>query len=64
MKQNNIREVLSHHSIIPVINFNDIDEVIPMIEKLKAKNIYCIEITLRTPIAYDSIRLAKEKFGH
>ena len=64
MKQNNIREVLSHHPIIPVINFNDIDEVIPMIEKLKAKNIYCIEITLRTPIAYDSIRLAKEKFGH
>ena len=64
MKQNNIREVLSHHPIIPVINFNHIDEVIPMIQKLKAKNIYCIEITLRTPIAYDSIRLAKEKFGH
>ena len=64
MKQNNIREVLSHHPIIPVINFNDIDEVIPMIEKLKAKNIYCIEITLRTPIAFDAINLAKEKFGH
>jgi len=63
MKQNNIREVLSHHPIIPVINFNDIDEVIPMIEKLKAKNIYCIEITLRTPIAFDAIRLAKETFG-
>ncbi len=63
MKQNNIREVLSHHPIIPVINFNDIDEVIPMIEKLKAKNIFCIEITLRTPIALDAIRLAKETFG-
>ena len=63
MKQNNIREVLSHHPIIPVINFNDIDEVIPMIQKLKAKNIYCIEITLRTPIAFDAIRLAKETFG-
>jgi 2-dehydro-3-deoxyphosphogluconate aldolase/(4S)-4-hydroxy-2-oxoglutarate aldolase len=63
MKQNNIREVLSHHPIIPVINFNDIDEVIPMIEKLKAKNIFCIEITLRTPIAFDAIRLAKETFG-
>ena len=63
MKQNNIREVLSHHPIIPVINFNDIDEVIPMIEKLKAKDIFCIEITLRTPIAFDAIRLAKEKFG-
>ena len=63
MKQNNIREVLSHHPIIPVINFNDIDEVIPMIEKLKAKNIYCIEITLRTPIAFEAIRIAKEKFG-
>ena len=63
MKQNNIREVLSHHPIIPVINFNDIYEVIPMIEKLKAKDIFCIEITLRTPIAFDAIRLAKEKFG-
>jgi 2-dehydro-3-deoxyphosphogluconate aldolase / (4S)-4-hydroxy-2-oxoglutarate aldolase len=63
MKQNNIREVLSHHPIIPVINFNDIDEVIPMIEKLKAKDIFCIEITLRTPIAFDAIRLTKEKFG-
>ena len=63
MKQNNIREVLSHHPIIPVINFNDIDEVIPMIEKLKAKIIFCIEITLRTPIAFDAIRLAKETFG-
>lgn len=63
MKQNNIREVLSHHPIIPVINFNDIDEVIPMIEKLKAKNIFCIEITLRTTIAFDAIRLAKETFG-
>ena len=63
MKQNNIREVLSHHPIIPVINFTNLDEVIPMIEKLKAKNIFCIEITLRTPIAFDAIRIAKETFG-
>ena len=63
MKQNNIREVLSYHPIIPVVNFTNLDDVVPMIEKLKAKNIYCIEITLRTPIAYDAIRLAKEKFG-
>ena len=63
MKQNNIREVLSHHPIIPIVNFTNLDEVIPMIEKLKAKNIFCIEITLRTPIAFDAIRIAKETFG-
>jgi 2-dehydro-3-deoxyphosphogluconate aldolase/(4S)-4-hydroxy-2-oxoglutarate aldolase len=63
MKQNNIREVLSHHPIIPIVNFSNLDDVIPMIEKLKAKNIYCIEITLRTPIAFDAIRIAKETFG-
>ena len=63
MKQNNIREVLSHHPIIPIVNFTNLDDVIPMIEKLKAKNIYCIEITLRTPIAFEAIRITKEKFG-
>ena len=34
MKQNNIREVLSHHPIIPVINFTNLDDIVPMIEKL------------------------------
>lgn len=52
MKQNNIRGVLAQHKIIPVVTFSNLDQVAPMIEKLKSKNINCIEITLRTPIAY------------
>jgi 2-dehydro-3-deoxyphosphogluconate aldolase / (4S)-4-hydroxy-2-oxoglutarate aldolase len=64
MKQNKIREILSDHPIIPVVTFTNLDEVAPMMKKLKSKNIHCIEITLRTPIAFDAILLAKEKFGN
>ena len=63
MKQNNIRGVLAQHKIIPVVTFSNLDQVAPMIEKLKSKNIHCIEITLRTPIAYEAIQFAKENFG-
>ena len=55
-KQNNIREVLSKHQVIPVVTFNSLDEVGPKIEMLLSRNVNCIEITLRTAIAYDTIK--------
>lgn len=64
MTQNNIRGVLTQHRIIPVVTFTNLDQVTPMIEKLKSKNIHCIEITLRTEVAFDAIQFAKEKFGN
>ena len=63
MTQNNIRVILEKHKLIPVVTFNALDEVQPMIEKLLANNIHCIEITLRTPIAFDAIAETVSKFG-
>jgi 2-dehydro-3-deoxyphosphogluconate aldolase/(4S)-4-hydroxy-2-oxoglutarate aldolase len=62
-KQNNIREVLGKHPVIPVVTFNSLSEVEPMIERLLKQNINCIEITLRTEVAFDSIQKTKEDFG-
>ena len=59
MAQNNIREVLAKHPTIPVVTFTHTDEVIPKMDALIARGIFCIEITLRTPAAYDCIALAK-----
>ena len=58
MIQNNISAVLEKNSLIPVVTFNSLEEVNPMIDNLLSKNIHCIEITLRTPIAFDAIELA------
>lgn len=64
MKQHNIREILAKHPIIPVVTFNDLSEVQPQLEKLEAQGVHCIEITLRTPVSFDAIAEAKERFGH
>ena len=63
MLQNNIRAVLAQHPTIPVVTFQHTDEVVPKMEALMARGIFCIEITLRTPAAYDCIALAKKLFG-
>jgi 2-dehydro-3-deoxyphosphogluconate aldolase/(4S)-4-hydroxy-2-oxoglutarate aldolase len=63
MAQNDIRTVLSQHPTIPVVTFNSSEEVIPKMEALIARGIFCIEITLRTPVAYESIALAKKHYG-
>lgn len=63
MVQNNIRELLINHPIIPVVKIDSIDEVIPCINDLISKDIHCIEITLRTKCAIDAIKKAKKHFG-
>ena len=60
MIQNNIREILEKNPVVPVVTFNSLDEVEPVMNKLKSQGINCIEITLRTDVAYDAISLAKE----
>ena len=59
MTQNNIRKVLSEHNVIPVVNFEDINDVEKTIEKLVGKDIHCIEITLRTPKAFECVAKPK-----
>jgi len=63
MKQNKIRDILCQHALIPVVTFNKLDEIEPMVEKLLSKEIYCIEITLRTDVALDAVQQCKEQFG-
>jgi 2-dehydro-3-deoxyphosphogluconate aldolase/(4S)-4-hydroxy-2-oxoglutarate aldolase len=57
-KQFNIREVLSKHTIIPVVNITDINKVESIIETLTNQSINCIEITLRSDIAFEAIAKA------
>lgn len=64
MGQNNIREILSNHPIIPVVKIDSIEDVIPCIKKLISKGINCIEITLRTDCAVKAIRMAKHHYGN
>lgn len=63
MKQHNIRAILEKHSIIPVVTFHEVSEVVPQLEKLESQGVSCIEITLRTPISFDAIAEAKRAFG-
>ncbi len=63
MTQNNIREVLGKHLVIPVVTFTNLNEVDAKIDLLLKNDINCIEITLRTPVAYDAIQKVKENFG-
>ena len=63
MKQNNIRTILEKHPLIPVVTFKTMNEVSPLIEKLLAKDIHCVEITLRTEIAFEAIKKVKNDYG-
>lgn len=63
MTQNNIRTVLDKHPLIPVVTFNSLDEVSSVVEGLLGKNIHCIEITLRSEIAFDAIEEVVTEYG-
>ncbi len=58
--QNGIHEILESNSIIPVITFHDTSEVESTVQALVEKDIHCIEITLRTEVAFDCIELCKQ----
>ena len=63
MIQNNIESVLKKHSIIPVVTFTNLNEIDDKILNLLSKKIKCIEVTLRTPIAFEAIQEIKKKYG-
>jgi 2-dehydro-3-deoxyphosphogluconate aldolase/(4S)-4-hydroxy-2-oxoglutarate aldolase len=62
MTQNNIREVLAKHPVIPVVTLNNAGEVDDVAKKLISQNIFCAEVTLRTPFAMEGIALMKSKY--
>jgi 2-dehydro-3-deoxyphosphogluconate aldolase/(4S)-4-hydroxy-2-oxoglutarate aldolase len=63
MVQNNILAVLKKHPLIPVVTINSLDEINEIVNSLFSKNIYCIEVTLRTPIAFEALAIIKKNFG-
>ena len=62
--QNNIESILNQHSIIPVITINNINEIAPKINSVLDKNIKCVEVTLRTKVAFEAIEFIKKNYGH
>jgi len=63
MVQNNILGILENHRLIPVVTINEIKEIDPIIERILSKNIHCIEVTLRTVCALESIEIIKKKYS-
>lgn len=61
--QNNIEKLLKENPLIPVVTIDRLDQIDAIYQKLHAKDIRCIEITLRTEVAWDAIALFKEKYG-
>ena len=64
MKQNNIEQILSAHSVIPVVTIQSVDEVDSIIASLIAKDIRVIEVTLRTAVAFDAIKKMKASYSN
>ena len=62
--QNNIQYILNQHSIIPVVTISDINEIEPKINSLLNRNIKCIEVTLRTKVAFEAIEFIKKNYGN
>jgi len=61
--QNNIASILAKNPIIPVVTINKLEEIDGIVQALLEKNIHCIEVTLRTAIAFEAIQVIKEKYA-
>lgn len=62
--QNGIEAILSKHKLVPVVTINQLEEVDDIAQQLQAQNISCIEITLRTAVAWDAVAMFKERYGN
>lgn len=61
--QNNILTILENNQLIPVVTIRTIEEIDSIFDQLEAQGVFCIEITLRTAIAWEAIQIAKERYG-
>lgn len=61
--QNNIEAVLNDHQLIPVVTINNIEEADNIVQNLLSRGIKCIEVTLRTPIAFEAIAYIKANYS-
>jgi 2-dehydro-3-deoxyphosphogluconate aldolase/(4S)-4-hydroxy-2-oxoglutarate aldolase len=63
MMQNNIENILKNNPLIPVVTIESLDEIEGIYKKLVSQNVRCIEITLRTDVAWEAISVFKTKYG-
>ena len=62
-KQKQIEKILKDNPIIPVVTIDDMNQIEEVYQKLVSKGIKCIEITLRTEVSWEAIRVFIEKYG-
>lgn len=63
MKQNNIEAILKDHPMIPVVTIYSEEEIGPIIQTLKERRIFCIEVTLRTDFAFEALQIIKNRYS-
>jgi 2-dehydro-3-deoxyphosphogluconate aldolase/(4S)-4-hydroxy-2-oxoglutarate aldolase len=61
--QNGIRNILANHPLIPVATIHSTASIDATVQQLVDQGIHCIEVTLRTAVAWDAIQAIKEKYG-
>jgi 2-dehydro-3-deoxyphosphogluconate aldolase/(4S)-4-hydroxy-2-oxoglutarate aldolase len=62
--QNNVRQTLQGHSLVPVVTFNEGDDANAFMRYLLDQEVRCIEITLRTSEGINAIASLKKEFGN
>jgi 2-dehydro-3-deoxyphosphogluconate aldolase/(4S)-4-hydroxy-2-oxoglutarate aldolase len=62
LNMSNMIKKLENYGIIPIVKIDQIGNAIPLAEALMKGNLPLIEITFRTAIAADAIKLLHEKF--
>jgi 2-dehydro-3-deoxyphosphogluconate aldolase / (4S)-4-hydroxy-2-oxoglutarate aldolase len=61
-RQFNIRKILTDNPLIPVVTFDNINDIDSVVNHLIKSNINCIEITLRTAISFEALEYVKSNF--
>ena len=58
-----IESIMRLAPVVPVIVIEDLDHAVPLAEALVAGGLRALEVTLRTPVALDAIRMMKQVKG-
>lgn len=59
MKTSSIREILVQAGVIPVLTVDRTEDACPLAEALRTGGLTVLEVTLRTPVAFEVIRAMK-----
>lgn len=64
MGQFNIREILERNKVVPVATIQNLSDIDGIVKSLVDQGISCIEVTLRTELAFEAIAILKKNYGH